>query len=151
VELESQNHRQLQDDDGPTHLPGIGTIATSWVGRKGQKQLVQSYSQSLETVRVSEVQKELRILASVCYEAFEKLQSTLPEATKAMILCRQYLPKARPSHDSSASTPLMELWKQTSNSGNTEPEDCVKLATTVLGGNIVSTITEEQKEPPHVW
>jgi hypothetical protein len=46
---EYQSHKQLQDDDGPTYLPGIGTIATSWVGRKGQKQLVQSYSKLLET------------------------------------------------------------------------------------------------------
>lgn len=152
VELESPRNQQLQSNEPAAHLPGIGTIATSWVGHKGREQLMQRYSKDLETVRVSELQKELRNLASVCVNAFEKIQSTLPEATKAMILCKQHLPKARLSRDDSlSSAPLVDLWKETcSNSGNVAPADSVELATTVLGEKIVSTITEEHKEPPHV-
>ncbi len=52
----------------------------------------------------------------------------------------------------SRSAPLAELWKGTcgTTQEGTDPEDNVELAREVLGDRIVSTITKEHKDPPHV-
>ncbi len=108
-----------------------------------------------ESVRVTDLKKELRLMASMCLKAFDKLEKeeTLkPEIQEAVSLCQQYVTKTKKkSMAVSRSAPLAELWKGTS--GTTQgidPEDNVELAREVLGDRIVSTITEEHKDPPHV-
>ena len=150
VQLESTSVAQVQNAEGTPGIPGIGVISTSWVGYEGQQNILHDFAMEIDAVKSADLQKELRTLASVCLKAFQAVGTSLPEVQNAVVLCEQYVPKTKPSRDAS-SAPVVELWKSASStSQNRAPEDRVDLAKSVLGEKIVSTITEEHKDPPHV-
>lgn len=152
VEMESPHVKVIGSKESLHEIPGIGFIATSWIGHVGREQLFEKFSKEIVAPKIHDLKKELNMLASVClkgFQSFEVLGNKLtPDAQKAVVLCEQYATKPK-QRRIEAFTPMSDLWKSTS-SRSQEPEDKVELATKVLGEKIVGTITEEHKDPPHV-
>jgi sulfite reductase alpha subunit-like flavoprotein len=122
-----------------TEVPGVGFVSTSWVGKRGQDELVEIMRKQTEVIKVSELKKELKTLAVVCLQGFA--------STDVERAVNQYAPSVKSTEK--ASTAVAELWRS-SLSTSCGTEDKVQHATEILGEKIVAKITEENRDTPHV-
>lgn len=68
VEMESPHVRVVGDKECCYEIPGIGVIATSWIGRVGREQLFETFAKEIVSPKMEDMKKELHRLASVCFE-----------------------------------------------------------------------------------
>ena len=117
-------------------IPGLGYLSTSWIGKRGQDELVETMKRHIEATKVTELKKELKTLASVCLQGLTS--GEMQDVKQAVNLCHQYVPKVKAT-PSNASTTLVA-----------DSTDKIEHATEVLGEKIVAKITENHRDPPHV-
>lgn len=126
-------------------IPGLGFLSTSWVGKRGQDELVQTIRRRTDAIKVTELKKELKTLASVCLQGLTSGDAS--DIHQAVNLCHEYVPKVKSAQPSK--TIVAELWKNAASTSHCA-EDKVHHATAVLGEKIVAKITEAHRDPPHV-
>lgn len=99
--------------------------------------------------------KELEVLAKECNKAFIAAgleESRHPQIRKALDLCASSI---SPSHkveckEVAPTSAFGEIWKRDAGSAITMDLDTKEMATSILGKNLVDTLTEADKQPPDV-
>lgn len=137
-------------------IPGVGEVPLTWIGQVGQRRMGRLIEQEELRPIVKGLQQDLRVLASSCLHAMNKLgaeKSMDTQVTSAVQLCKQYCNTSEKSKPCKA-TRIAELWKEHS-SHTCAPDDravCVPQgrAADIVGEKIVEIITEKNKEPPDV-
>lgn len=97
------------------------------------------------------LKKELQQFAVQCNKAFiaAGLQdSAHPEVRKALEICSSHMP-CRVVKKEKASPAIAKLWKEDQSVKQTTV-DTKQLATSVLGEDLVATLTEDKHQPPDV-
>lgn len=134
-------------------IPEIGVVSTAWIGHLGKQVLLKRVRDETAKSVSKCLHSELRALASASMKAFETLHwadySTNCDVSNAVKLCRSYLstPSRRLPKANLAST--SRAWKESSCNYESNP-DRMQLATNVLGKQLIDTIKETRREPPHV-
>ena len=128
-------------------IPGLGYLSTSWIGKRGQDELVENMKRHIEATKVTELKKELKTLASVCLQGLTS--GEMQDVKQAVNLCHQYVPKVKATPSNASTTLVADLWRNSTATSN-GTADKIEHATEVLGEKIVAKITENHRDPPHV-
>lgn len=110
-----------------------------------------SLAQQEAASQTASMKKELQELAVQCNEAFiaAGLQdSEHPQVRKALEMCSSHMP-CRAVNKEKASPAIAQLWKDQQSVHQTTT-DTKQLATSVLGEDLVATLTEDKHQPPDV-
>lgn len=143
--------KSLNPDEPETTVPGIGVIHTFWVGQKGKDEIQKLVEEDRGQPLIKSLRSELFQLSKECLTAFDVaglLKSTDAQVQKAINLCQKYTSKGSKRHTAVTNDRLQKLW-----STNKHPhtnEDITTAATSILGKELVDSITEEHREPPDV-
>lgn len=132
-------------------LPEIGVISTSWIGYIGKQDLLQKVRDETARAVSKTLHCELRTLVSTCLRAFESagmLTSESNDVKTAIEMCSSYFTSQRRVSKANLA-PTAKAWKENSASIATAG-DTTQLATDILGKQLVDTIQENHREPPHV-
>ena len=96
--------------------------------------------------------KEIRVLAVECMKAFEEAglkNSDLPQVQRAVKLCSSYIPQSSHVGEKSSSS-ITALWKSEQPCTSKQDNDPKDLAASVLGKELVATVTQEGQQPPDI-
>ena len=110
-----------------------------------------SLAQQETATQTATLKKELQELAAQCNKAFIVAglkESAHPEVRKALELCSSHL-TCRATNKEKALPPIAGLWKEQQSFSQTI-EDKKELATSVLGEDLVATLTEDKHQLPDV-
>ena len=98
------------------------------------------------------MKKQLQELAAQCNQAFVAAglqDSAHPQVRKALELCSSYM-TCSVANKEKASPAISNLWKDDQQKINQTTMDTKQLATSVLGEDLVATLTEDKHQPPDV-
>lgn len=132
-------------------LPGIGFISTAWIGHLGKQDLLKKVRDETAKSVSKVLRSELRTLASTSLKAFSSigmLDSDHDDVIAAVKLCKSYLSASR--LPKATLTSAARAWKESDQPPFSSNPDKTQLATDVLGEQLVDTIKEKHRQPPHV-
>lgn len=139
----------LNPDEPVTTVPGIGVIQTCWVGCRGREEISKKIEESKTQTLVKSLRSELALLSKECLKAFEVTglsSSTNTQVKTAIGLCHKHT--ASIGQQSIKNDRLHTLWSREEH--HHINEDITTAATSILGKELVDTLTEVHKEPPDV-
>ena len=96
--------------------------------------------------------KKKKVLAVECMKAFEEAglkNSDLLQVQRAVKLCSSYIPQSSHVGEKSSSS-ITALWKSELPCTSKQDNDPKDLAASVLGKELVATVTQEGQQPPDV-
>lgn len=103
--------------------------------------------------QVLSLKKELQVLSTECRKAFAAAgleDSTHPQIRRALELCSSHVHDTGAEHLKPAISAIGSLWKSDGHDEQETSVDKRRLATSILGTDLVQKLVEENREPPDV-